>query len=106
MFTKHVHDWAFTGWVLGIAAYIGVTCIIVIKLWWMGRKVDGVTSTLTWGSHGMNKYATIIFIIVESGSIYTATSLVYMVLYLTQNIVALTMLDITTQLAVCQGNVP
>lgn len=107
VFARNVYDFFYLGLVLVIGFTLNVVVMgaIVVRLWWMGRKVNGIKSTLSWGSHGVNKYTATIFVIAESGAIYDASSLTLAVLCCTRNIAAATALDAVPQLAVRQGNI-
>ena len=82
-----------SAWVFGFTLNVSVTVAIVGRLWWMGRKMASLTITR------VNRYASLIYLVVESGAISAVTSTVVVALY--ANPTALTGLDIASQLVVC-----
>ncbi|KAJ6508822.1 hypothetical protein C8R45DRAFT_455127 [Mycena sanguinolenta] len=81
------------GWSLDLAVNIFVTAAIAGRLWWMGRKV----ASLQTSSH--NPYLSSILTIVESGGLFAAVTIVMLTLYEIGSPLALTGIDISTQLA-------
>ncbi|KAI0052060.1 hypothetical protein FA95DRAFT_1511283 [Auriscalpium vulgare] len=84
------------GWALDLAVNISVTAAIAGRLWWMGRKVQSISSR----GQGGNRYMASMLTIVESGALFAAVTFVMLILYLKHSAVTLTGIDISTQLAV------
>lgn len=80
-----------------LAATIDVlaTAAIVARLWSMGRKIAFLTGTST------NRYASSMYIVIESGTICAVFSTFIVVLFASGSHFALVALDIAAQLDVC-----
>ncbi|KAH7887272.1 hypothetical protein F5I97DRAFT_1859050 [Phlebopus sp. FC_14] len=85
-----------TAWSLDIAINISVTLAIAGRLWWMGRRVSSIPPT----ADISNRYAATIYIIVESGGLFAAVTIVLLALYVRGSPLALTGMNIASQLAV------
>ncbi|KAH7887280.1 hypothetical protein F5I97DRAFT_812801 [Phlebopus sp. FC_14] len=85
-----------TGWSLDIALNISVTLAIAGRLWWMGQRVSSISSTVELP----NRYAATIYTIIESGGLFAAVTIVMLALYVRGSPLALTGIDIASQLAV------
>ncbi|KAN0088941.1 hypothetical protein V8E55_005998 [Tylopilus felleus] len=83
-----------SAWVFGFIHNVSVTGAIVTRLWWMGRIIASSTGTPT------NGFASSIYIIVESGAISLACSIVVLVLFATLSPASFASLDVFAQLAV------
>ena len=84
-----------SAWVIGFVHNVLVTGAIVARLWWMGRTIASLTGTPT------NRFASSIYIIVESGAISVACSIVVLVLFATLSPASFASLDVIVQLSVC-----
>ncbi|KAG6374625.1 hypothetical protein JVT61DRAFT_3988 [Boletus reticuloceps] len=78
-----------SAWAFGFTTNVSVTLAIAGRLWRMGRKFDSLTGTRT------NRFASSIYLVVESGAISAVSSTVVLALY--ANPAALTGLDISAQ---------
>ncbi|KAG6369088.1 hypothetical protein JVT61DRAFT_1504 [Boletus reticuloceps] len=78
-----------SAWAFGFTTNVAVTLAIAGRLWWMGRKFASLTGTRT------NRFASSIYLVVESGAISAVSSTVVLALY--ANPAALTGLDISAQ---------
>jgi len=83
------------GWSLDLAVNISVTAAIAGRLWFMGMKVSSISSS----RQGYNPYLTSILTIVESGALFAVVTMVLLVLYEVGSPLALTVIDVATQLA-------
>ncbi|KAN0082537.1 hypothetical protein V8E55_008332 [Tylopilus felleus] len=83
-----------SAWVIGFVHNVLVTGAIVARLWWMGRTIASLTGTPT------NRFASSIYIIVESGAISVACSIVVLVLFATLSPASFASLDVIAQLSV------
>ncbi|KAI9573449.1 hypothetical protein HD554DRAFT_874696 [Boletus coccyginus] len=88
-----VPNLAISAWVLDITLNVSVTMAIAGRLWWMGRMMASLTSTRS------NRYAFSIYVVIESGAIFTGTSVVSLVFYVLNNPGVSIGVDITSQLA-------
>ena len=84
-----------TAWILSIVLNVSVTVAIATRLWWIDRTVASLTASRT------NRYTSTIFIVIESGAVFAATTISMLALYITNGSASLTGLDIASQLAVC-----
>ncbi|KAF8142150.1 hypothetical protein EV363DRAFT_1309946 [Boletus edulis] len=78
-----------SAWAFGFTTNVAVTLAIAGRLWRMGRKFDSLTGTQT------NRFASSIYLVVESGAISAVSGIVVLALY--ANPAALTGLDISAQ---------
>ncbi|KAF8888377.1 hypothetical protein CPB84DRAFT_1733191 [Gymnopilus junonius] len=81
------------GWVLDLAINICVTLAISGRLWYMGKQVNDIAIN-------RNRYLTTILTFVESGAIFAAFTIVMLTVYETGSVLALNLIDISTQLAI------
>ena len=81
-------------WVFGFTLNVSVTGSIVARLWRMGRTSASLTGA------SKNRFASTIYVFVESGAIFSATNIVALALYASNSPVAVTGLDVASQLAV------
>ncbi|KIJ64872.1 hypothetical protein HYDPIDRAFT_28226 [Hydnomerulius pinastri MD-312] len=86
-----------SGWALDITLNVSVTLAIALRLWWMGRRVSALYDPV---SARYNRYASVIYTVVESGGLFAAVTVVMLGLYVGNSPVAFTGLDIASQLAV------
>ena len=84
-----------TAWVLDLILNVSITVAIAGRLWWMDRTMAALTATRT------NRYASSIYLAVESGAISTVTHTVLLALYASRNLTVYTGLDVASQLVVC-----
>ncbi|KAI9572291.1 hypothetical protein HD554DRAFT_2168516 [Boletus coccyginus] len=83
-----------SAWVIGLILNVSVSGAIVVRLWRMNRTIASLTATST------NRFASSIFIIVESGA-FTAVAGVFVVaLFASNSPAAFTALDVICQLVV------
>ena len=87
-------------WILELIVNISVTAAIVARLWYMGKMVASVSTN---GSLA-NAYVAPIFTIVESGALFAAVTIAMLVLYVVGSPLAVSSINIATQLAV--GMIP
>ncbi|KAF8554863.1 hypothetical protein OG21DRAFT_1010664 [Imleria badia] len=81
-------------WAFGFTLNVSVTGVIVARLWRMGRTMVSLTATSN------NRFASTIYGFVESGAIFSVTNIVVLALYASNSPVAVTGLDVASQLAV------
>ncbi|EMD35343.1 hypothetical protein CERSUDRAFT_124681 [Gelatoporia subvermispora B] len=91
---------AITGWSLDLTVNVSITVAIAARLWYMGKTLSRISTLGSIQFRVQNVYVAPMFTIIESGAIFAAATLCLLVLYLVHNPVALTGLDIATQLAV------
>jgi hypothetical protein len=82
-------------WAFGFTLNVSVTGAIVVRLWWMGRTVASLTAISN------NRFASTIYVVVESGVIFSATNISVLALYAWNGPASVTGLDVASQLAVC-----
>ncbi|KII83808.1 hypothetical protein PLICRDRAFT_442485 [Plicaturopsis crispa FD-325 SS-3] len=92
-----VRSSAFAGWSLDLAINVGITLAIAGRLWYMGRSVARAMSSHL--PRPPNKYDSAIFTVIESGALFTTATIVILVLYCSDTAVALSFIDVATQLA-------
>ncbi|KAI9457154.1 hypothetical protein HD554DRAFT_2225124, partial [Boletus coccyginus] len=83
-----------SGWVVGFILNVSVTGAIVARLWWTSRTIALLTTTST------NRFASSIYIVVESGTITLIASAFLLALFTSKSPSALTGLDADSQLVV------
>ena len=85
-----------SAWVLGFVLNISVTAAIATRLWWMGRTMASLTviSTRT------NRFASSIYMIIESGAITLVCNTVLLALFTSSNPVLFAASDVFAQLTV------
>ena len=76
---------------------ISVTVAIATRLWWMGRTTASLTATDT----HTNRFASSIYIIIESGAITLVCDAVLLALFTSNNPLFSAALGVIAQLAVC-----
>lgn len=81
--------------VLEVTLNMLITTAIVARLWWIGRKTASLTATST------NRFASSIYIIIESGIILAICGAFVLALFASNSPAALTGLDVVSQLIVC-----
>lgn len=81
-------------WVLDMILNVPATVAIAGRLWWMGRGVASLTATRT------NRYASSMYIVVESGAISAVTGTVAIAFFTWSNPASLTAFDVVCQLLV------
>lgn len=84
-------------WAFDMILNVSVTGAIAVRLWWMGRKMASLTAIPA------NQYTSSIYLAVQSGAIFVATSILTIVLYASNRSASLTILDVASQLAVCDN---
>ncbi|KAI9573368.1 hypothetical protein HD554DRAFT_862412 [Boletus coccyginus] len=84
---------AISSWAFNITLNVSVTMAIAVRLWWMGRTAASLTSTPT------NRYALSIYVVVESGAIFSGANIIAFVLYASNNPYFSTGADVVSQLA-------
>ncbi|KIJ46653.1 hypothetical protein M422DRAFT_66706 [Sphaerobolus stellatus SS14] len=96
--TPQIRATSITAWAVVMAVNVGTTCAIAVRLFYLGRRHP---DTVSWSSGGSasNKYLAPIFTIVESGAIFTASTIVLVALYAQNNPRLQTAVNVTTQLA-------
>ncbi|THH26437.1 hypothetical protein EUX98_g7751 [Antrodiella citrinella] len=99
IFDPLIHNMGLVDWITDLVLNVGVTCCIAGRLWWMGRKVAGVTVSGNGSGGSENRYTRIIFTIIESGSLFAVATLVTVSLYLRGNVATVVAIDSITQLA-------
>ncbi|KAN0088908.1 hypothetical protein V8E55_005965 [Tylopilus felleus] len=80
--------------VLEVTLNMLITTAIVARLWWIGRKTASLTATST------NRFASSIYIIIESGIILAICGAFVLALFASNSPAALTGLDVVSQLIV------
>lgn len=83
-----------SAWAFGFALNVFVTGAIVTRLLRMGRTMTSLTAIST------NRFATTIYIVVESGAISAVTNVVVLALFASNSPVALSGMDVAAQLIV------
>jgi len=81
--------------VLDATLNVSVTMAIAVRLWWMGRTTASLTSTRT------NRFASSIYVAVESGAIFAGANMIALVLYASNSPVWSAGFTIASQVAVC-----
>ena len=84
-----------SAWAFDTCLNLSVTVAIAGRLWWIDRTMASLTATRT------NRYVSSIYVVVESGAISAAATIVALLLYLTNSPASLTGLDVASQLVVC-----
>ncbi|KAK0466005.1 uncharacterized protein EV420DRAFT_1509264 [Desarmillaria tabescens] len=79
-------------WSIELALNFIVTAGIAGRLWWMGRQVNALGER--------NKYLSALLVVVESGAIFAAVTLVMLILLVKKSQLSINGTDISTQLAV------
>ncbi|KAG9310113.1 hypothetical protein JVU11DRAFT_9725 [Chiua virens] len=89
-----------SSWSLDLVVNVAVTLTIAARLWWLGRNVAAFRVTHSPG----NPYSYSIYVIVESGAIFSSATVVMLALYRSENgspfPYAIPSLDVASQLAV------
>ena len=85
-----------TSWVFGCTLNVSITVTIVARLWWMGRTIASLTAI----SNTRNRFASTMYVIIESGAIATTCGAVFLALVVSNSRFALTALDVFAQVAV------
>ena len=88
-------DLIISAWVLDMTLNFFVTVVIAGRLWWIGRQLASLTGTRT------NRYASSIYVVVESGALAAATNIVMFALYASNSPALEAGLNVGPQLAVC-----
>jgi len=85
-------DLLISAWVLDMILNLSVTVAITSRLWWMNRKLASLTDTRA------NRYASSMYVVIESGAISAVTNIVMLALYTSNAPVSLAGLDVASQL--------
>ena len=72
LFIKTVTEWLLPTWCLSISVQVITTCLIAWKIWY--------TSFQIWSMGGSRRHIAIIWTIVESGAIYSASTATLLVI--------------------------
>ncbi|KAF8547539.1 hypothetical protein OG21DRAFT_1517252 [Imleria badia] len=83
-----------SAWAFGFVLNLSVTGAIVTRLWRMGRTMASLTAIPT------NRFASSIYIVVESGAISAVTNAVVLALFASNSPAALSGMDVAAQLIV------
>ena len=87
-------DLIISAWVLDLILNFSVTVAIAGRLWWTGRKLALLTATR------VNRHASSIYVVVESGALAAAASIILFGLYSSNSPSLVAALDVASQLAV------
>jgi len=98
IYSPDVKGLGLSGFALNLIVNISVTTMIAGRLWYMGSRVATAISQ-TGRSTRQNVYLPPMFTIVECGALFTASTVLMLALYLTNNIFTLSALNLATQLA-------
>ena len=83
-----------SGWACGLTLNVSVTGAIVVRLLWIGRSLASLTATST------NRFASSIYLIIESGAITAVTSTSVVAILASNSPASLSGLDVACQLHV------
>ena len=98
IFTPLVHDMGIVDWTLDLALNIGVTAAIALQLWLRGRAISAYNNVP--GIRSRNKYMSIVYNFIESGSLFAIATLITVSLYLSGSPATVVAIDSIVQLAV------
>ena len=91
VFSLGVHDFGNTSFALNLAVTIAVTSGITYRIWHTGRN----TSDLT----GNNAYKAVMYMVIESGAIYTSSIIVLSALIMSGNQCGIMAINVNIQIA-------
>ncbi|KAI0713614.1 hypothetical protein C8Q76DRAFT_796563 [Earliella scabrosa] len=97
IFTPLVHDMGIVDWTLDLALNIGVTAAIALQLWLRGRAISAYNNVP--GIRSRNKYMSIVYNFIESGSLFAIATLITVSLYLSGSPATVVAIDSIVQLA-------
>ncbi|KZT09360.1 uncharacterized protein LAESUDRAFT_712441 [Laetiporus sulphureus 93-53] len=100
IYSSSLKGTALTAYSMGLIFNLSATSMIAVRLWWMGRKVVPLTSSITAGMIGANPFMMSIIAVVESHALYAIAIVIMLALYVSSAPVVLPWFDITAQLAV------
>ena len=87
-------DLIISAWVLDLILNFSVTVAIAGRLWWTGRKLALLTATR------VNRHASSIYVVVESGALAAVASIILFGLYSSNSPSLVAALDVASQLCV------
>ncbi|KAF8554857.1 hypothetical protein OG21DRAFT_1496686 [Imleria badia] len=81
-----------SAWTSGLTLNVSVTGAIVGRLWWMTQTMASLSATST------NRFASSIYIVVESGAIPAVTAVAVLALSVTNSLAVFSVVDVASQL--------